>query len=299
MRKIEIKSFEAFARINEVKAEVQRTNTAKVTKEFQQNLEQLVTVFDQIEALQAQIKHLQSTSKGLEEWITNEMDNKYGATMVKVGKIIVAIKEQRGRVVPSYKGMVDEMSNEIRKLVKDMSVAAGIINEIKDKHTPDAKTSRELHFAVEESVVSWGKKQLADLKAWLKRKFDELTKVFKSADKSADKLMRMLNLSVNESYEMKVDETDDISAEYAKAIIVEALEAHRDEHGSNMAYDIDLEGALIKHFENDREIAQEHSPMVIATLKEICEKLVAAAKKIDPERYGTGPAGLPSGNEEV
>jgi hypothetical protein len=102
----------------------------------------------------------------------------------------------------------------------------------------------------------------------------------------------MMDLKVSESYEFS-EESDDIASEHAKAIIVKALENHRDEHGSNMAYDIDLEAAMIEMFGDDHEIAQEHSPMIVETLKDLCEKLAKAAKRIDGSRYGSGPAGSP------
>jgi tRNA A37 threonylcarbamoyladenosine modification protein TsaB len=71
-----------------------------------------------------------------------------------------------------------------------------------------------------------------------------------------------------------------------------------------MAYDIDIEHAMIEIFEDDHEIAQEHAPMIVEALKEICEKISKAAKKINATKYGSGPGGTPEKpaegqNEEI
>lgn len=251
-----VKGFDAYHGLNEAHARGNKEVNVRVTKEFSDNLNKLVEVMSNLETLEAQVKILKNTTNGLEGWIKTEMAEKYKADMIRVGKVVVALKEQRGSVKPAYKGMKEDLSALIVRLVKDAEKAAKIIQTIVDKHTPEAKTHTELHFAVDEGVAgNWAKGKLEDLKAWLKKQFSALSKIVSSMNKTAGQIGKKLGLNLNESE----NGYDDCSSE-------------------------DLEGS-IRGFVSDLEGQYNCNPEEIATALEN----VAATYRKTVQAYSAGP----------
>lgn len=93
---------------------------------------------------------------------------------------------------------------------------------------------------------------------------------------------KLVNARIIEAYDVD-PEADNVTAEYAKAVIVKALEDHRNEHDSNLSYKFDLEGAFIKILEEEGNLDnQELLPKVAADLVEITKELAKAAKQMKP-----------------